>query len=110
MAAPITARLKDLFPDTVVVTAPASRDGFGKLTPGTATSLKARVSGKIRQVMVNGQMTTSSVRATFPGVYGLTTQHTYLLPSYFTPRSPKPIAVGKAPDENGPHHETVYFQ
>jgi uncharacterized protein YfcZ (UPF0381/DUF406 family) len=112
MTAPIVDDLSDLFPHTVMVT-PGTRTGDGTFVPsGPAVGRRARVSGRIRRVtsVLDGQERVSSVECIFAGAFDLTADlHKYLLPAEFVPREPLPIAVEKTPDENGPHHETVYF-
>jgi hypothetical protein len=49
------------------------------------------------------------VQALVGGVYNLTTEHLFTLPSRFTPHVQFAIAVDHATDEHGPHHERVYF-
>ena len=102
--------LKDLFPDTVTVILTSEPDQWGNTTVISQQDLPARVTGKIKTVKdVGGNEVTSSVQAVFPGVYGLTTAHRYVLPPRFEPRDPKPISVGHATDEEGAEHERVFF-
>ena len=100
----------DMFPDTVLVQTPGTPDGFGADTPGTAVPRSAHVYDRIRQVVgQDGQMRQSSVTAVFAGAFDLTVNHVYTLPVRFVPRQPKALVVAKRTDENGAHHETVYF-
>lgn len=105
-----TDQMLELFPDTVVVRKMTPPDEFGNQTLISVRNLPARVVGKIKAVKdIGGNEVTSSVQATFPGVYNLSVNDEYILPERFEPRNPKPISVGHATDENGPEHERVYF-
>jgi len=44
------------------------------------------------------------------GVPGATVNDRFTLPARFSPLQPLPLAVEHVPDENGPHHEVVYFR
>ena len=111
MADSLIPDLSDLFPDMLVYTPTTSVDGRGTMTPGTPVNIQASVVGKVRNVaMPDGQLQISSVQAHLAGVFGVTVQGKFTLPVRFVPRSPKPLAVDHATDENGAHHEVVYFQ
>lgn len=102
--------LADLFPDTVVMTTMGAGDRYGAKTPGTAVSIPAYVSGKETIVRdATGQQRTSSVHAVLAGTFGATPDHKFTLPDRFNPREPAVIAVMRSSDEDGAHHETVYF-
>lgn len=103
--------LADMFPDTMTVT-PITKDGFGKvIASGTAFPVKVKLSNSEAQVMSEGVgLVTSNLQAIVLGAYNLTTdKHRYTLPSRFSPREPKPVSIGRRSDENGAHHETVFF-
>lgn len=112
MADPITEELLELCPDEVLVEAPPSTDGFGDPgTYGRVRRVRARVRGQIRNVRdEGGDLVVSSVHATLMEPVGATVRHRYTLPDRFAPTQPKPIAVSPATDENGAHHEVVYFK
>ncbi len=102
--------LADMFPDTVVMETLGTGDRYGAKTVTASVSIKAYVSGRETKVRdAQGQMRSSSVHATLAGCYGATPNHQFTLPDRFNPRSPAVIAVMKSTDEDGPHHETVYF-
>ena len=113
--------LLELMPDTVGVEAPGSESETGVITGyGTLTNRHAHVTGILQQVLGNdGQEHTSKIQATFAGAFGLTVNHRYTLPARFSTnpsdtsdtqaRQHKAIAVGHQSDENGAHHEVVYF-
>ena len=109
MPASIVPALLSLFPHTVTVTAPGTTNGIGEVTPGASFPVRAQVSGKTQKVKIEGKVIKSTVQMIVAGVYGLTVAHTYLLPTSFSPRSPKAQAVHAETDENGIHHEMVYF-
>ncbi len=111
MADPIVDDLADLFTDTVTVESCVSVDGFGNPTYAAGAARAARVSGKVMTVRdQQGHETVSTVQVTLAGAFGVTVKDRFTLPARFVPTQPLPIAVKEASDENGPHHETVYFQ
>lgn len=104
----ITDDLDELFSEEMVVT-PVTRDGFGKTTSGVPFVVKVHIQDKQVVGTVGGQTVNSSLQAIVKGSHGLTVEHRYTLPAGFNPRSPKAQAVGRRRDENGAHHETVFF-
>lgn len=108
---PITDDLAELFPDTVTVEPCTEVDGFGRRQyNGTAFTVKANVCE--RTVMVrasDGQVRQSMVHATIKGSFGLTVKDRYTLPARFVPNKPEAVSVAGYSDENGPHHQVVYF-
>jgi hypothetical protein len=106
---PILEDLDEMFPDTITITG-QTFDGFGEPLPTSTIVVKAQVFGRLRQVRgASGQTIDSTVQAVIKGAFGLTVKHKYVLPPRFVPRSPKALSVNQATDENGAHHETVYF-
>jgi hypothetical protein len=100
--------LLDLMPDEIVVT-PLTRTGSGKETAGTPVPFPAHVSGRIQLVKdPDGKIVKSSVQAIVAAT-GLSLTSRFTLPARFTPREPLALAIDRATDENGAHHETVYF-
>lgn len=118
MAEPITGELLDLFPDVVGwerakrnVDGSVNEDRYGVRQYEAPVSLQARVTGRVQIVRgADGQETVSSVQATFPGAFGTSTEDRYTLPARFVPRVGQALSVMHATDENGPHHERVYFK
>jgi hypothetical protein len=105
----IVADLADMFPD-VVGWQTVTTDAYGTETLGTLVNLPAIVSGRIRTIIgSDGIQRTSTVRVTFAGVFGVGPNDVYTLPVRFTPRQPNTLAVNYATDENGAHHEQVFF-
>jgi len=105
----ITSLLASLFPHTVTVVPPGATNGIGEVTPGTSFSVRAQVSGKTQKVKIEGKVIKSTVQMIACGVFGLTTSHSFTLPSGFGPIHPKPQGVHVETDDNGAHHEIVYF-
>jgi hypothetical protein len=106
---PIISDLLDMFPDTVSYNLPTI-DGYGKETSGSASTIRAFISGSTKQVRLgSGQIAISTMQVTVAGAPGLTVNHQITLPSRFSLKTPKIIAVKQNSDENGPHHEIVYF-
>lgn len=107
----IVRDLRDLFPDTVVWEKTLETDRYGKITSkAAAKSLRCRVAGKRTDVKrPGGEVVISDVKCVIAGVYGVSVEDTFTLPSRFKPQAPPAIMVHQGTDENGAHHETVYF-
>jgi hypothetical protein len=115
--------LLDLMPDVVIIEPYLSQDRFGNATFDVAFEVPARVIGRTRVAIdTDGNERVSNVQAVLGGNFGATAQDRYTLPERFSvnpqaatdaekliARQPRAIAVDKETDENGPHHETVYF-
>lgn len=108
---PITGDLTELFPDTLRAEPRVSTSGgLGAHTYGAAVLLPARISEKTHVVRgFDGQDKVSHVYARLCGYYGVTPEHRFTLPARFSPSVVKAVAVECYTDDNGPHHETVYF-
>ena len=107
---PIVDDLADMFADVVGVQTVSAGGGLEDPSLGTLIYRSARVSGQITLVRdVTGQEKVSRVMAIFAGDFGLTVDHYYTLPLRFIPANPPAIAVHSHTDENGAHHQTVYF-
>jgi hypothetical protein len=109
-----------MFPSDLIVETYAGSDEFGSDNFEDPVTLSAQISGRMLSVVgSDGQEHVSRVQATVPGPYGLTAKNRYTLPLEYSlepwnpdnlgARQPEAIAVAREPDENGPHHETVYF-
>lgn len=111
MADQIVDDLLDFFSDELLVQERLSVDNFGRPTYSpTVLSIPAKITGKVQLIRSEaGQERVSTVQATTAGAFGLTTSHLYTLPARFDPLQPPALAVAKITDENGPHHERVYF-
>jgi len=110
MAEPLFPELDELFPDTVLVESFLGKPTLGVATYGTGVARKARVQGHHTKVRTaEGAERVSSVNVLFAGAFGVQVLDRFTLPSRFTPTQPTPLAVSRATDESGPHHERVYF-
>lgn len=111
MAESIVPELLELMPDTVLAQ-PGALNEYGDFAPsGSALSLPAHVEGSAKLVRdpLTGREVVSSVQVYVGGHNDLTVErHRYTLPGRFVPSGGlTAIAVEKADDENGPHHEVV---
>lgn len=102
--------LDDMFPDVATMT-PGTYDKYGKFSAtGDPVELSVYISGRVREVTdLSGNKRISTIKMTIKGTPGATVRHSYMLPERFVPRSPQPIIVKPVSDENGPHHEVVFF-
>jgi hypothetical protein len=103
--------LRPLMQDTVSAQ-PGNFNGYGTFVPsGAVIAVRCRCkNGEEKVAGKDGKETVSTVHFVTDKVYGLTVDMEYTLPSDFTVSSPFPVAVGRPRDEQGPHHEKVYFR
>lgn len=110
--ASIIPDMLDMMPDTITVQ-PGSLDGFGKFTDsGAPFDVRCYISAKTKLLRSSdGREITSSAKAIMAGVNDLTVEaHRYTLPIRFNPRVDlRAITVDRPTDEDGPHHETLFF-
>jgi hypothetical protein len=122
MPASITAKLSDMFPDTIIVERRLSVSGTGVEVYDTANpvSMKALIMGRNMMILgQDGKEYVSTLQAIADGVYNVSANDRFTLPerhsrnpqnpSALAGRQPKARSVAKQSDENGPHHEVVYF-
>ncbi len=105
--------LEDMFPHIVLVAARTSSDGYGDRSFDVANErpLKCRISGRHRAIRdQEGEVVTSTMQVLFAGAFDVGVKDRYTLPSGFSPTLPTPIAVKRVPDEDGAHHERVFFK
>jgi len=111
--APIVPDLLDLFPDVVVIEHRLTTAGFGVETYASGVdvvSAPARIVGQVTEVRgPDGQLVRSTQHAVLAGVFDITVLDRFTLPSRFPIVRPRAVAIRLSTDENGPHHETVYF-
>lgn len=124
---PITDEILELMPDIVVVHRFLGTDGFGDEVYDEANpeNIPGRVVGKVMTVTgKDGLEHVSMVQFTAGGAFNLTSFDRYTLPVRFSSdplkdpsntaaalnaRRPEPLAAIISGDENGPHHETIFF-
>ncbi len=106
---PITRPLRGLMKTEVTVERGTS-DNFGETTYGGAFIVKGRIKGgnKITRNR-DGKEVVSTIQFTVNGVFDLSTDDRYTLPSPWKPTQPVAVNVEISTDENGPHHEKVFF-
>ena len=113
MAEQLIDDLAELMVDTLQVRRLDTESGFGGKTYGDPENLPCRLKGNHRMVRgVDGEEHLSTVEALMAGVFDLDTEDKFTLvplSGSFKPASPKAIVVKVVPDENGPHHEKVFF-
>ena len=106
----IIAALADMFPDEVLVEPAEEIDGEGTITYGAAVPIPCKCTRGHRLARDrNGREQVSTVQAELAGVFNVTADDRYTLPSRFDPQQPKAININRETDENGPHHEIVMF-
>lgn len=112
MADSIVNDLADMFPDTVDVQ-PGYLDGFGDfIASGAVVSPNCLIEGNVVLTRdTQGREVVSTMQVNVAGDYSLTVDgHRYTLPARYSPRSLlTAIGIEKASDENGAHHETIFF-
>jgi hypothetical protein len=112
MPASIVPALLDLFSDTVTLERAGTPNTFGEVTYSAAVSPspRARIVEKTMQIRnLSGQRVKSSQHIILAGVYNVTILDRITLPDRYPLRTPKIVGTKISTDENGPHHETVYF-
>jgi hypothetical protein len=110
VADPITNDLMDMFPDTISWEKFTASDRYGKELYNPAVSLKCRIGQGVSLVRgATGQEVTSTLRVLVPSTPGIQLKDRITFPSRYTTRRPPIITVIPPSDENGPHHETIYF-
>lgn len=111
MADPILNDLDELFADIITIEPYTGSDSMGDPTYGSATTWKAKV--RSHNMLVRdpgGREVISTVSVNIKGCPNLSIFDKVTLPADFTPRTPDIISIEKHRDENGPHHEKVFFK
>ena len=107
----IIDELIDLFPHKISIEFYISSDGYGDRTYGILRTYTCRItSHNMTMRDSSGETVISGMTVLFPCCLGITIKDRYTLPIQFTPRNPIPIAIKRLSDENGLHHERVYFK
>lgn len=111
MTSEIYTALADLFSDTILVSGFVSSSETGDRTYSAGVTIDCMVFGK-QQLVKNsqGQDQISTVQVITKGYYGINPLDLIQIPVRFDLREPAIISVEKYTDENGPHHETIYFE
>jgi len=121
VAGSLIPTLLDFFPDTVVVEKWLSSDDNGTDTWDVAhpINVPARVTLSMRTERGAGgdEHTVRDLHFVTAGVYNLDSKDRFTLPVRFSldksgslaSRQPRARSVTQKSDENGPHHEKVYF-
>lgn len=107
----IIKALRKLFPHTIGVEPFVSSNISGDATYGASVDRKGRVKGQ--HIIVRddqGREIVSTVNIVFAGAFDITAKDRFTLPASFTPQTPVAISVSTAADENGPHHDRVFFK
>ena len=101
--------LSDLFPHVVNVTR-QTFDGWGKATAGASFTVPSYVYGEASRV-TNGKGITvdSKYKMVTNGYFALSEADAFVLPAQFHVVSGACVAVEDHSDEDGAHHQTVYF-
>jgi hypothetical protein len=97
----------DLMPHTVVVRKQTSLDKYGVAARGAATTVQGRVVQTPKMVRLDdGREVVSSAHFYTAGPAGILTTDEITLPDGSTPVI---MRVDHYPDEDGSHHEVVWF-
>ena len=111
MPLPIIGDLLDLFPDTIEVRRALTFDGYGNVaTFGPVETFPANIIGRTMTVLDKSGIEQTSTRHVIIGAPANTSvRDEFTLPARFDPRVKPAISIRYATDENGAHHETVFF-
>jgi hypothetical protein len=102
--------LRELMASEIVVEAAGTPDGYGDITYGSPQTITCRIRGGNKPVRDrNGLERTSTVQVWLDGVYGVTIDDRYTLPSPWQPTQPEAIDVQVVTDEDGPLFEKIMF-
>ena len=104
--------LSDLFADGMGWRKVLTTDRYGDPTSYAASvPLDVHLGGRIRMVRDRaGNEQVSSIQATIADTPGVAVGDEFTLPADYDPRQPEALAVQPSRDEDGAHHETVFFR
>lgn len=111
MAGSIIPALSDMFPDVVTVRHITGKDGFGRVQgTGSASTIPCKIRAT-RQMVTSeaGDQRKATLRLVTAGYFALVETDQFTLPAAYGPSPKSPLSVDTKHDENGPHHQTVYF-
>jgi hypothetical protein len=111
MADQLIPYLLDMYRDTLTYEPPGGTDQYGDPAPyGDPQVITCRLIGRNRMARdATGTEKLSTLQAEIAGHFGLNPEGRFTMPIRFNGIRPKAIAIESVPDENGPHHETVFF-
>ena len=120
MADEIVSALLDLFPDQMSVEPYVSANAYGDKTYGPSFDVTCRITGRMKMVRgMDGQEHVTNIQVIVAGDYFITPEDRVTLPVEYSthPQDPTDLAARRPPvlavdtehDENGPHHQTLYF-
>lgn len=113
MAEQLIDDLSELMVDVLRVERWLSSGGMGGRTYAAPENFQCRIKGGHQMVRdEDGREQLSTVQVLTAGAFGFSTKDRFtLVPSAgtFVPTSPEAINVRTVPDENGPHHEKLFF-
>jgi len=104
--------LADLFSDEILVFAPSAPDGVGGagwVVSGTARQGHVGAGGEQRTSGVSGQLYVTKGKINFAGAYGIQPGWKLTLPADFDPQVVIVEEAAKPRDEDGAHHDKVFF-
>ena len=107
----ILKHLKDMFPDMIPVRRfiSSSYKG-GSVVYSTSKNFRAFAVGQHTMVRdINGKDVVSKAHIVFHGYFGFKLTDEFTFPPEFETTKPRAIAIQEATDENGRHHQTVFF-
>lgn len=107
----ILDHLKDMFPDMIPVRRRISSSFKGGSVDYSASkNFRGFIVGQHTMVRdINGKDVVSKAHIVFHGHFGFKLTDEFTLPPEFGTAKPRAIAVQEATDENGRHHQTVFF-
>ncbi len=113
MAEQLISELAELMVDTIQVERHTGSDGMGARTYAAPANFQCRIKGGHVPVLdTDGRQQVSTVQVITAGAFGFESKDRFtLLPlgGVQTPASPPLINIKTIPDENGPHHEKLFF-
>ncbi len=106
----IAGQFSDMLSDTVAVETLTGTDGFGDPTYEDKVDRSARVgAGGERMIGEDGQEFVTKGKVIFAGSYGVKQGDRLTLPEDFQDREVIVRRAFPVRDENGPHHDKVFF-
>jgi len=108
---PIVDDLLDLMPDEIGVEPYIDSDGRGKANSDALVNRTCRISTGHQKIVRDaaGKEVVSTIMVVLGGAFNIRALDRFTLPVRFSPRQPVAISVVHSSDENGPHHERVFF-